>query len=103
VGRVMSDDNGNGDGSYRITVRDVYAAVQEIKTTLSDMSGTMREQSALNQMVTSEASRQSDDHETRLRILEARPWISWKQVSGAIFLLAVVVGSGAAAYPILHK
>jgi multidrug resistance efflux pump len=96
----MTDDNGNGDGSYKITVRTVFEAVQEIKATLGDMSSSMKEQTALTRLAASESTKQVEDHESRLRILEARSFISWKQVSGGVMLLAASV---AAFYPIFHR
>lgn len=75
------------DGIVRITLRDVYAAVQETHEVVVQMRGDVSAQ-----------AKQGEDHETRLRAVERRVWAlpsiaTVVAVAGAILSVIGVVHS----------
>lgn len=83
----MSDVTNGGDGAtVRITIRDVYDAVQGLKTDLSRVAGQMESHTGLPNHPGAQV--QTSDHEMRLRKLEKVAWAAL----GIATVLSPVIG-----------
>lgn len=75
------------DGAVRITLRDVYAAVQETHEVVVQMRGDVSAQ-----------AKQGEDHETRLRAVERRVW-----ALPSIATVLAVAGLGISIVGVIHS
>lgn len=75
------------DGAVRITLRDVYAVVQETHEAVVEMRG----------VVTAHGTT-AEDHETRLRAVEKRVW----QLP-SIATVVAVIATGLSALGVVHS
>lgn len=84
--RPAVSEPGHDSGSLRVTIKDVFAGVNDIKEQMGEMKGGIQQLSS----ATSENTKDIVDHESRIRMLEA-----WRYALPASALLGAlgVVGS----------
>lgn len=75
----------NDDGAVRITLRDVWASLNELKGLVAPLAA-----------ANADHSRRLDDHEKRMRAIELRPVITPTAVWTALGVLLTAVAVGVA-------